>query len=412
MENNKKLISWKNPLLLLFGIGISNIGDWIYLIALNLIILDMTKSVLAVSTLYVLKPLATLLTNLWAGSLIDLMNKRNLMVILDVLRGLLILLLPSISSLYLIFGIVFIVNMASSMFYPTSITYITKLIPKDMRLRFNALRSLVQSGGFLTGPAIAGLLFMIGTPKFAIYINALSFIISGILTACLPNLDELIVQNVKKEKLTFRLIKKDFTEVLRFSRKSSYVMTIYFLFNGLLVLTAGVDSLEAVFSKTVLHLSNTEYGILVSIAGAGIGIGAVINTIFSKQLQTSWLVGSGTIFVSIGYIIYSYSNTFSMAAFGFFILSFSLSFANTGFDTFYQSNVNTNIMGRVGSIYGFVEAVLVIATTILIGLSTHFITVKISVITGSLMMLLLALLLGGFILRPSGEKYFRIIEYK
>ncbi|WP_088072307.1 MFS transporter [Gottfriedia luciferensis] len=412
MENNKKLISWKNPLLLLFGIGVSNIGDWIYLIALNLIILDMTKSVMAISILYVLKPLATLLTNLWAGSLIDRMNKRNLMVILDVLRGLLILLLPSISSLYLIFGIVFIVNMASSIFYPTSITYITKLIPKDMRLRFNALRSLVQSGGFLTGPAIAGLLFMIGTPKFAIYINALSFIISGILTACLPNLDELIVQNVKKEKLTFRLIKKDFTEVLRFSRKSSYVMTIYFLFNGLLVLTAGVDSLEAVFSKTVLHLSNTEYGILVSIAGAGIGIGAIINTFFSKQFQTSWLLGIGTIFVSIGYIIYSYSNTFSIAALGFFILSFSLSFANTGFDTFYQSNVNTNIMGRVGSIYGFVEAVLVISTTILIGLSTHFITVKISVITGSLMMLFLALLLGGFILRPSGDSYFRIIEYK
>jgi len=412
MKKNKMYITWKNPLLLLFGIGVSNIGDWIYLIALNLIIFDMTKSVLAVSTLYVLKPLATILTNLWAGSLIDRFNKRNLMVLLDFLRGLLIFLIPSISSVFLIFVIVFIVNMGSSMFYPTSTTYITKLIPQNQRIRFNALRSLVQSGGFLTGPAIAGLLFMIGTPMFAININAISFIISGIVTASLPNLDKLTMRKVKYEKLSFKLIRKDFTEVLKFSRKSSYVMIIYFLFNSILVLTAAVDSLEAVFSKSILHLSNTEYGVLVSIAGAGIGIGAIINTIFAKRLHPSWLMGIGTIFLSLGYIVYSFSNSFSMAGLGFFILSFALSFANTGFDTFYQSNVDVKIMGRVGSIYGFVEAILVIVSTMLIGFSTHYVSIKMSVIAGSLIMLFLALFLSVFIIRPSSENYFRSIGYK
>ncbi|MGG0177612.1 MFS transporter [Gottfriedia acidiceleris] len=412
MKRNKMYINWKNPLLLLFGIGVSNIGDWIYLIALNLIIFDLTKSVLAVSTLYVLKPLATILTNLWAGSLIDRFNKRNLMVLLDFLRGLLIFLLPSISSVFLIFVIVFIVNMGSSMFYPTSTTYITKLIPQNQRIRFNALRSLVQSVGFLTGPAIAGLLFMIGTPMFAININAISFIISGIVTACLPNLDKVTMRKVKYEKISFKLIRKDFIEVLKFSRKSSYVMIIYFLFNSILVLTAAVDSLEAVFSKSVLHLSNTEYGVLVSIAGAGIGIGAIINTIFAKRLHPSWLMGIGTTFLSLGYIVYSFSNYFSMAGIGFFILSFALSFANTGFDTFYQSNVDVKIMGRVGSIYGFVEAILVIVSTMLIGFSTHYVSIKMSVITGSFIMLFLALFLSIFIIRPSSENHFSSIGYK
>ncbi len=44
-----KLLSWKYPFLLLFGIGTSNIGDWIYLISLNVMMLDMTNSPLAVS---------------------------------------------------------------------------------------------------------------------------------------------------------------------------------------------------------------------------------------------------------------------------------------------------------------------------------------------------------------------------
>lgn len=39
--------NWKYSLLLLGGIGISNIGGWVYLIALNLIILNETGSPLA-----------------------------------------------------------------------------------------------------------------------------------------------------------------------------------------------------------------------------------------------------------------------------------------------------------------------------------------------------------------------------
>lgn len=82
-----KLLSWKYPFLLLFGIGTSNIGDWIYLIALNVMMLDMPNSPLAVSGLYMIKPLAALCTNIWSGSLIDRMNKRKLMMFLDWMRG-------------------------------------------------------------------------------------------------------------------------------------------------------------------------------------------------------------------------------------------------------------------------------------------------------------------------------------
>ena len=406
MKKNKSQDSWKKPSLLLFGIGVSNIGDWIYLIALNLIIFDMTKSVMAVSFLYILKPLATLFTNIWAGSLIDRFNKRNLMVSLDLIRAALIFLLPSITSIYLIFIVVLIVNMASSIFYPTATTYITKLIPSVQRIRFNALRSLLTSGAFLIGPAIAGLLFMVGTPMFAIYINAISFIISGIATICLPNLDVIVVQSAKNSKISLNLIKNDLVEVIKFSHKSIYVMSIYFLFNGMLVLTAAVDSLEAVFSKEVLQLTNTEYGLLVSIAGAGIGLGAIVNTILSSRLQTSWLMGVGSVFVSVGYIIYSFSNTFTVAAVGFFLLSFSLAFANVGFDTFYQNNVSVEIMGRVGSVYGFIEAILVILMTILIGLSTHFVSIQMTVIIGSFIMLILTIILCVYNLRPSRSTYY------
>ena len=51
----------------------------------------------------------------------------------------------------------------------------------------------------------------------------------------------------------------------------------------MMVLTAANDSLELSFAKEVLLLTDSEYGFLVSIAGAGFILGAITNTILSKN---------------------------------------------------------------------------------------------------------------------------------
>jgi len=79
------LHSWKHGLLYIAGIGVSNLGNWIYLVAINLLVLNMTGSPAAVAGLFIIRPLATLLTNSWAGSIIDRANKRTLMIMTDVI---------------------------------------------------------------------------------------------------------------------------------------------------------------------------------------------------------------------------------------------------------------------------------------------------------------------------------------
>lgn len=393
--------SWKYPSILLFGIGVSNVGAWIYLIALNLIILEMTGSPLAVAALYILKPLATLCTNFWSGSMIDRLNKRNLMVFLDLFRALFIATLPFLSSLWSIYAVVFLINIASSMFEPTSMTYITKLIPVEDRKRFNALRSLIDSGGFLIGPAIAGLLFIIGTPIFAIYMNAIALFLSGLITMLMPNLEKRSHAHLSDEKLSFAVVKKDWLIVLNFSRRNAYTMFVYFLFGCVMVTTAAIDSLEAAFAKEVLSLSDSEYGFLVSIAGVGIVLGSIVNAMIAHKSSTSLLIGLGSLFVSGGYIIYAFSNIFLMAAIGFFILSFSLAFANTGFHTFYQNNIPINMMGRVASIYGLIEAVLVIIATIIVGIAAQLFAIQYVIILGTIVMLVTSFTLFSFAIQPS-----------
>ncbi|HDX9491013.1 MFS transporter [Bacillus thuringiensis] len=400
------LKDWKYPLLLLSGVGIANLGAWIYLIALNVLVYNMGGSALAVATLYVIKPLATLFTNAWSGSMIDRLNKRKLMIHLDIYRALLIAILPFLPSLWIVYVFVFFISMASAIYEPTAMTYMTKLIPVERRQRFNSLRSLIGSGASLIGPAVAGGLLIAGTPEFAIYMNAIAFLLSGLITLLLPNLDKKKDSDTTSNTLSLTVLKEDWSTVINFSRKHVYVVCVYFLFQSMFVLATATDSLELSFAKEVLLLTDSEYGFLVSIAGAGYILGAITNTILSKKLAPSFLIGIGSLFISIGYLIYAFSNVFLIAAIGFFILSFSMAYANTGFYTFYQNNIPVHMMGRIGSIYGLIIALVTIFITILSGVATQFISIQLVVIVGSLIMLFITIVLCVFTLFPSQSKLY------
>ncbi|MFC0522972.1 MFS transporter [Pontibacillus salicampi] len=382
----------KYAALLLSSIGISNVGDWIYLIAINLLVLEMTSSPLAVAMLYVLKPLATISINWWAGGVIDRVQTKSVMIIMDVGRGILILCIPSLPSLWMMYGFVFVINMGSSIFEPASRTYITQLLPEEKRMRFNSLRSMVDSGAFLTGPALAGLLFITSTPAIAIYVNGVSFVVSALLLHFLPN---------KKVKYfsshgsnTFSNIKEDVRIVIAFSQQYLFVMVIYSLFSFMYIMASAIDSLEAAFAKEVLGLSNTSYGILVSIAGAGVVVGAIVNMAGSMKWKAVPLIIGGTTCVALGYVVYAFSDGFAGAAVGFFVLSFSLSFANVGFQTFYQTHIPVPIMGRVTSLYGWVEALMVLIVTGVIGLTAQIVTVRAAVMGAVILMLCITILLS------------------
>ncbi len=405
MRTKMILKSWRYPVILLTIIGISSIGEWVYFLALNLIVLD-KMGVLAVSGLYIIRALSTLFTNIWSGSLIDRMNKKHLLLWLNIFQAVFIALLPLFSSIWTIYGLVFLIGIASSIAGPTTMTYITKLIPQDKRKRFNSLVSFIDSGAFVTGPAIAGIIFMSGTPNFAIYVNAVALFLAALITMSMPNIEKNDFIETKDEKLSLKVLKKDWKLVVDFSRKHIYIMVIYLLFSAVMVLATVIDSLEAAFAIEVLSLSEGDYGFLVSVAGAGIVAGSLVNIIIVKKVATSWLIGLGSLMVSSGYMIYAFSGGFLVAAIGFFILSFSMAFINTGIYTFYQNNVPVEVMGRVGSIYSFIGAFFTIIGTVIFGIIAELISIQIVVILGTLIMFGVTIILFIFNIQPSKASFY------
>lgn len=394
--------NWKAPFIMLMAIGIANIGAWVYLIAMNLLVLEMTGgSALAVSGLYLMLPAAALLTNIWGGTLIDRMNKRSILIALDILRALLIGSLPFFTSLPVIYMIVFLIGIGSSIFQPASTVYITMLLDPSQRKRFNAFRSLIDSGAFLVGPALAGLLLLIGTPSLALYINAGALLISALLMLLLPNLGK---EASVTGKFSIHLLLKDWQIVKDFSFQNLDVMRVYFVFSSILVLAAALDSLEAAFSITVLGLSEQRYGLLVSLAGLGIVVGSIIVSIRAHQFSAAFLMASGAVFTAVGYLVYAVAAGFQGAAAGFLILAFSLAFANTGFQTYIQNHIPVGVMGRVLSIYGLLEALAVILLTVSAGAAAELFSIRPVIVGGSLCMLLMGILVV-YTLLNNGRKY-------
>ncbi|MCY9548130.1 MFS transporter [Lysinibacillus xylanilyticus] len=411
MSMNKLLEAWRYPAILLFSIGVSSVGSWIYFIALNLIVLNLTGSAIAVSGLYIVRASSTLFASFWSGSLIDRLNKKYLMIVLNLFESLLIVTLPFFSTLTWIYFMVFVITMASSMYHPTSMTYITKLIPPEQRKRFNSLRSFLDSGAFITGPAIAGLLFTIGSPHMAIYLNAIALFLSACITFGMPNVEaNQQLASKADEKISYKVLFSDWKLVIRFSLKNPYIMVIYILFSAMIVMMTATDSLEAAFATQILSLSEGEYGVLVGIAGAGLLVGSLMNIAIVEKVPTAWLIGMGSLITALGYITFTSSYTFLIASFGCFIVSFATAFANTGFHTFYQNNIPVDSMGRIGSIYGFVEALFIIIITAIFGIAAEITSIRYVIVPSAIIMFVVATILLILNIQPSKARFYRNIS--
>ncbi len=390
--------------LLLASIGISGIGSWIYFIALNLLVLDVTNSPLAVSGLYMVRAAASMLTNIWAGSLIDRLNKKYLMIGLNLMQAVFILWLASSTSILAMYVLVGIITAVGAAYEPTSMAYMTKLLPEEKRKKFNSMRSLLDAGSFFTGPAVAGVLVMIGTPALAIYINSVALLISAFLLWYVPNLERNDFTTQKIQTFSFHMVKADWHLVFSFSRHAVGIMCIYLFFSFMNVLMTATDSLEAAFSLKELGLTEREYGLLVSIAGGGVLIGALLNTIIVEKIPTPWLLGMGSMLTAGGYMLFTNSTTFFIAACGCALISFSMAFANTAFYTFYQTYIPVEMMGRVGSLYGVVESLCIIIVTALFGVATEVLSIRLVVIVGATSMVIVALALWTCSLRVLAQR--------
>ncbi|MFP7495213.1 MFS transporter [Terribacillus saccharophilus] len=378
---------------LLIAIACASCGEWLYLIALNLKVYDEAgQTAAAVAILYMIKPAAGLLMNIWAGSIIDRLDNRKLMILLYVIRISGIAGMIMANSLWQIYVLVFFVAAAGAIFEPVSLPYITGLIQKRHWQKFNSYRAIADGSGFVLGPAAAGILVGAGSVEAALGTNIMLLLLAVVVIIALPSVK--VISEERDERKWLQIWKEDWHLVTAFSKKSVMLTLLLLLFSCITVMTAAVDSMEVAFSAEAIGLSEPAYGMLVSIAGIGFITGSMLLAAVSRYFQSIQLLTYGAAGGALGYVLFAFSQSFLPASAGVFILSGALAFSNAGYVTYMQEHIPVEQMGRILSMYQSIEAILIIGMTAVLAGINQLTDVAAAVQTGCLIMLLLAIMLG------------------
>lgn len=374
--------------------GVSRIGDFMLLVAINLWVLNKTHSPEAVSVLWIIPAVAQLVVTPWAGSITDRRDKRRVMIVVELIRAVLIAGMAMSSNLWLLYMALFLVNGVGSFFASASSPYVNYLVPNYRRKRVNAVLGTLQSGALIVGPALTGLILrMSGSISLAIWLDAVSFFVSALCMATLPKLagQRALESAAPEEKRAVNLWWNDIKIAFGVLRQRALFSFLFVVVTMSGVLGGATDSQEAVFARVALHLSSSAYSLLIAIAGVGYIVGALFVTIFANKMPLRLLIGTGSVIASCGFVIYAWSHSFFTASIGFIVLGMFQSLASAGFSTFYQFSLPSEYMGRVSNVTSPLTQILIVVFTILVGIIVNAIGVRDTTIGSTTLMFLFGL---------------------
>ena len=362
----------RNFVLLIIGQALSMFGTVLLKFTVSLLILDLTSSAALFGTITAISYLPPVFLSLIAGIIADRNNKRNLMIALDGLYGIMaVLLVLSLSfSNVLIWITIIMVGLAviSSFETPVVQSSIPLIQEKHHLIQSNAIVSQINMLANLTGPLLAGLLYsVVGKTtlqgvRIIFWGCAICFFSAAILEAF-----------VKIPKITLtpisdplHAIKKDLGESLHFlTSKQIYVFKAILLNAVFVFLIQPLITTGAPFIiRVVLNLSSVLNGLSQAFMGAAGLIGGIIAGIIANKFRTDkiywlfWIMGisiaafgSSLLFKFSPNLIYIIFVIISIVVF------ISASIAGIFIMSAIQQNVPDDMLGRIMSFYSAIVSV-------------------------------------------------------
>src|SRR5947208_9676285 len=169
---------------LLSALAVSQVGDWLYNLALVVLVYDRTHSALWAGVTTAARVLPVVVLGPVGGVLADRFDRRRIMIICDLARVALMLLLAAVAAAGLpivLAPVIAAAATAAAAPYMPCVAAVTPRVVDDADLPgANAARSAVGGASIILGPALGGVLLVLGSPAFAFAVNALTFGLSAL----------------------------------------------------------------------------------------------------------------------------------------------------------------------------------------------------------------------------------------
>lgn len=169
----------------------SGIGDWLYLVALLIVVYNVSSDPLVLGIVGGARVLPYVFLSVPAGVIVDRYDRRLVLLVTDIARGLIMVALTVLvlvdGPLIAIVGLAIFATCFSTFFRPTIGAYVPMLVRDERELGpANSLFATLGELSFIIGPALAGIIVAVTNPGVAFAINAATFAVVATVLATLP----------------------------------------------------------------------------------------------------------------------------------------------------------------------------------------------------------------------------------
>lgn len=339
-----KVLSNFGFLSLWFGQLNSQLADRVYVYVLMIIAYNLTGTNLGVSIPLLAFGLPSLLFGPLAGVFVDKWDRKGILVITTIIRGVLILLIVPLigTSLGLIFAVSFLIYTATQFFAPAETASIPELVKKHDLIVANSLFMVTWMGASVIG-------FGLGAPLINFFGNEGTFVAAAVLyfigagAVALVPLRPLVKHPHHRE----RPIREDLLFGLSFIWRNRVVM--YSLLKLFVATSAiAIISLLAIsYAKEVLNIGASNFGYLI----IAVGIGMIVGLALLDQLRRIMTKGTIVIFSFImsgmALIFIGIVSDLKIALFLIGLLGLGNIFITSSIQTILQHRIPRNVRGRV-----------------------------------------------------------------
>lgn len=350
--DHRSLLNNPRFLKLWVGQGLSFVGDAVSMVALVILVAEITGSASAVGGMLVARLLPTLASPL-AGVLADRLDRRVVLVVSDLSRAGLMLAVVFTRELVVLYGLVFLMGLARAVFNPTVRAAFPSVVSTEELTRANALISGTFSVSMMVGPALGGLLVSVYGVNVAFVLDAATYLVSAGFLALIP-----LPRPQRDEGESFaREIKAGFGYLA-----GARIPLAILLGAVLIVLVTDLTIPAEIFlAKETFGAGDAGYGLLVSLWGAGMVAGSALTAILDTRINLLVLYFIGIFTWALALFATGLSPTFAFALGALVVAGIANGIDNVATDTILQKRVPDALLGRVFSVrfmgYSAAEAV-------------------------------------------------------
>ena len=350
MKNKKQ---FRKFVLIWFGQFLSILGSGLTSFGLSVWIFYSTGAATPFALSFLCSILPAVLFAPFAGSFADRKKRKAIIMVTDSVDALLkvimaILLYTDTMQVWMVYPIMFLSSTLSTFQGPAFNASIPMIVEREHIGRANGMLQLSQAAQSMIAPILAGALYPFLKLQGLLVIDFVSFTFAIITIAVVAIPQEKIEQIDGQPKSMIGLAYKDFAFSFNYLRKIDKLMSHIAVF-AILNFIANMCMI-LVGPMILCNYDSTTYGLIQTIYGVAMIIGGLIASVLPEAKNKVSRMFGVLILSGVGLIITGISPKWICIALGMFVFYLMVPYANTLFQTIFQTSVESTMLGRAGAV--------------------------------------------------------------